>query len=85
MQGTGAVVTAGFINGMKLQRTELRDARIVFYGAGSSAVGVANSIVMHMVQVWMRGGEGGRVGGCGRAWCACSGGGGCENRRPSAL
>ena len=33
-----------FINGMKAQGTELKDARIVFFGAGSSAVGVAKSI-----------------------------------------
>jgi malic enzyme len=44
IQGTGAVVTTGFINGMKAQGTELKDARIVFFGAGSSAVGVAKSI-----------------------------------------
>ncbi len=29
---------------MKAQGTELKDARIVFFGAGSSAVGVAKSI-----------------------------------------
>lgn len=33
-----------FINGMKAQHTPLKDARIVFYGAGSSAVGVATMI-----------------------------------------
>ncbi|CAL5222208.1 g4539 [Coccomyxa viridis] len=44
IQGTGAVTTAGFINGMKAQHTPLKDARIVFYGAGSSAVGVATMI-----------------------------------------
>uniref|UniRef100_A0A1D1ZWR8 Malic enzyme n=1 Tax=Auxenochlorella protothecoides TaxID=3075 RepID=A0A1D1ZWR8_AUXPR len=48
IQGTGAVVTSGFINGMKYQGTRLRDARVVFYGAGSSAVGVAKSIVTYM-------------------------------------
>lgn len=44
IQGTGAVVTTGFINGMKAQGTPLKDAKIVFFGAGSSAVGVAKSI-----------------------------------------
>lgn len=47
-QGTGAVVTTGFINGMKAQGTELKDARVVFFGAGSSAVGVAQSIASYI-------------------------------------
>jgi malic enzyme len=41
IQGTAAAVAAGFLNGMKAQRTALADARIIMYGAGSSAVGVA--------------------------------------------
>lgn len=44
IQGTAAVVSAGFINGMKVQKTELKDVRVVFYGAGSSAVGVAHML-----------------------------------------
>jgi len=44
IQGTGAVVLSGFINGMKAQGTNPRDARVVFYGAGSSAAGVAGMI-----------------------------------------
>jgi len=48
IQGTGAVVTTGFINGMKAQGTELKDARVVFFGAGSSAVGVAQSIASYI-------------------------------------
>lgn len=51
LQGTGAVVTSGFVNGMKYQKTDLKDARIVFYGAGSSAVGVADSIATYMQKV----------------------------------
>ncbi|PRW33894.1 NADP-dependent malate dehydrogenase [Chlorella sorokiniana] len=50
IQGTGAVVTSGFINGMKYQKTPLSEARIVFYGAGSSAVGVAEMIATYMQQ-----------------------------------
>jgi malic enzyme len=45
------VVTSGFVNGMKLQKTDLADARVVFYGAGSSAVGVAEMIATYMEQV----------------------------------
>mmetsp|Transcript_11999 Transcript_11999/g.28457 ORF Transcript_11999/g.28457 Transcript_11999/m.28457 type:complete len:586 (+) Transcript_11999:210-1967(+) len=44
IQGTGAVVLSGFINGMKSQGTALKDTRVVFYGAGSSAAGVAAMI-----------------------------------------
>lgn len=33
-----------FINGLKAQGTEVKDAKVLFYGAGSSAVGVANMI-----------------------------------------
>ena len=51
IQGTGAVVTSGCVNGMKLQKTDLADARVVFYGAGSSAVGVAEMIATYMEQV----------------------------------
>lgn len=50
IQGTGAVVTSGFVNGMRVQGTEPTDARIVFYGAGSSAVGVADAIATYSVQ-----------------------------------
>ena len=44
IQGTAAVVSAGFINGLKVQGTNFKDVRIVFYGAGSSAVGVATML-----------------------------------------
>ena len=36
--------TCSFINGLKAQTTEVKDAKVLFYGAGSSAVGVANMI-----------------------------------------
>ena len=37
-----------FINGMKAQKTPLKDAVIVFFGAGSSAVGVATMIAQQL-------------------------------------
>lgn len=43
--GTGAVVAAGFINAMKLAGVPSQEQRIVFYGAGSAGIGVANQIV----------------------------------------
>lgn len=39
-----------FINGMKAQGTPLKDARVVFFGAGSSAVGVALTIASLLVK-----------------------------------
>ena len=48
VQGTAAVVTAGFINGMKAQGTELKDARVVMFGAGSSSVGVTGYLIEAM-------------------------------------
>ena len=48
IQGTGAAVTTGVINGLKLQNTAPEDAKIIFYGAGSSAVGVAGAISAYL-------------------------------------
>ena len=36
------------LSARRFQKTELQDARVVFYGAGSSAVGVADSIATFM-------------------------------------
>lgn len=49
MQGTGAVVAAGIVNGLRLQRTDPAEARILLFGAGSSAVGVGKAIVAYLV------------------------------------
>ena len=49
VQGTAAVVTAGFVNGMKAQGTRVSDARVVMFGAGSSAVGVASFLMKAMI------------------------------------
>lgn len=48
IQGTGAVVASGFINGIKYQGVEPSEARVLFYGAGSSAVGVAEAIAAYL-------------------------------------
>jgi malate dehydrogenase (oxaloacetate-decarboxylating)(NADP+) len=50
IQGTGAVVTAGFINSLKVAEIELKDVRAVFHGAGSAGVGVADQIVSYFVE-----------------------------------
>lgn len=48
IQGTGAVILSGLINAFRKVNEEsnvaLRDHRIVFYGAGSAAIGVAKQI-----------------------------------------
>lgn len=48
IQGTGAVILSGVINAIRRVQQEShvdpRDHRIVFYGAGSAAIGVARQI-----------------------------------------
>ncbi|KAK0248911.1 hypothetical protein LTR91_018288 [Friedmanniomyces endolithicus] len=44
IQGTGAVILGGFINGVKQSRVAPKDQRAVFLGAGSAGVGVAKQL-----------------------------------------
>lgn len=44
IQGTGAVITGGFINAVKQSGVAPRDQRAVFLGAGSAGVGVAKQL-----------------------------------------
>jgi len=44
IQGTGAVILSGFINAVKLSEIPLKDHSVVFVGAGSAAVGVADQM-----------------------------------------
>ncbi|KAL0214749.1 hypothetical protein P9112_006933 [Eukaryota sp. TZLM1-RC] len=50
IQGTGVVIAAGVINALKAAGRALPDERIVFFGAGSAGVGVADVIVDVMVK-----------------------------------
>ncbi|KAG0164498.1 hypothetical protein DFQ30_009867 [Apophysomyces sp. BC1015] len=52
IQGTGSVILAGFINAVRKveKETKVKDHRIVFFGAGSSAIGVAKQIQSYFIK-----------------------------------
>ncbi|KAJ3051921.1 hypothetical protein HK097_007070 [Rhizophlyctis rosea] len=50
IQGTGAVILAGFINAINLSRTPLPNHRVLFFGAGSAGVGVASQLKEHFIR-----------------------------------
>lgn len=54
IQGTGSVILAGFMNAVRLAKeyggVDPKDHRIVFFGAGSSAIGVAKQILSYFMR-----------------------------------
>src|SRR5215469_9847625 len=50
IQGTAGVVLAGLINGLKITGGLLKEQRILFLGAGSAGIGLANLIVSALDQ-----------------------------------
>lgn len=50
IQGTGAVVLAGYIGAVNLSNVPLEDQRLVFMGAGSAGVGVAKQLMEYYLR-----------------------------------
>lgn len=48
IQGTGSVVVAGLFNAMRIANQSLKDQRVLFLGAGSAAIGIADMITSAM-------------------------------------
>jgi malate dehydrogenase (oxaloacetate-decarboxylating)(NADP+) len=48
IQGTGGVTLAGLINALKITSGRLKEQRVLFLGAGSAAIGLADLIVAGM-------------------------------------
>ena len=49
IQGTGGVTLAGILSAMRILNQSLEDQKIVFYGAGSAAFGIAEIIVQKLM------------------------------------
>jgi len=48
IQGTGSITVAGLLNAVRIKGERLKDQRVLFLGAGSAGVGIANMIASAM-------------------------------------
>ena len=48
IQGTGSVTVAGLYNALKISKGSLQNQRVLFFGAGSAGIGIANMIAAAM-------------------------------------
>ena len=64
IQGTAGVTLAGVINALKITGGQLKDQRILFLGAGSAAIGLADLIVSALGQQGVAPDEAGSRSGC---------------------
>jgi len=53
IQGTAAITLSGLINALKIKKEKLRQQKILFLGAGSAGIGIANLLAAAMVQEGM--------------------------------
>src|SRR5215472_7712072 len=54
IQGTGGVTLAGVINALKITGAQIKEQRVLFLGAGSAAIGLADLIVAGMGEQGVR-------------------------------